>query len=108
MMMISAARNEANWFRGRCSRKPAKRIPSTSTDRDRIARRLICWRVGGDMLVSVGTTLMGDAVGSGAPQPIHAGALLLTARPHSLHAIKAMSFPYVGFKGCGLVAFKLR
>jgi len=54
------------------------------------ARRLICSRVGGGAFERFGTASTPDDKASGAPQPMHADALVLTARPHSLQVIKAM------------------
>jgi hypothetical protein len=44
------------------------------------------------MGVGLGIISMPAAVVIGAPQPMHADALLLTARPHSLQTIKAKRY----------------
>ena len=62
--------------------------------KDSNTRRLICSRVGGGEFERLGTRSMEDDVERGAPQPMHAGAFSLTARPHSLHAISAMDTPF--------------
>src|ERR1700694_5934708 len=90
-MISKVAINKAKRPPGRRSRKPAQITPSTKIDRDNNARRLICSRVGGGAFERFGTRSMGDDVLRGAPQPMHTVALLLTARPHSLHAIRAMA-----------------
>jgi hypothetical protein len=54
---------------------------------------LICSGEGGRAFEGFGTRSMEDNVFSGAPQPMHVAALSLTARPHSLHAISAMTRP---------------
>ncbi len=59
---------------------PAQTPPSTSVAKDANARRLIYSRVGGGAFERFGTTSAPDDMVRGAPQPMHAVALLLTAR----------------------------
>ncbi|MGC2462817.1 MAG: hypothetical protein WA446_17890 [Steroidobacteraceae bacterium] len=47
------------------------------------------------MIEGLGTKLKADGDPSGAPQPMQAAALSLTARPHSLQWMIAISSPYV-------------
>jgi hypothetical protein len=77
---------------GRDSNIMAPMTPMTNKASDINIRRLICDDVGGAVFAGAGTRSMLEESLSGAPQPMQAAALLLTARPHSLQVIIAMTF----------------